>query len=174
MKETMTKQYCNDSGKTKSKASQFLNFLGAPSLCLLFAFTINCQFTEPQTQAHVVQYKKRKNENTNETYIKLVLTDKSTTRRGRGTATRRGRGTATSPSLPSSSPSSTELPAKTMSIAQFILPLYCHIWASTVQLYCHIWASTVQLYWASTVQLYCAIDYHFVGVVPCPEPRLPK
>ena len=159
MKETMTKQYCNDSGKTKSKASQFLNFLGAPSLCLLFAFTINCQFTEPQTQAHVVQYKKRKNENTNETYIKLVLTDKSTTRRGRGTATRRGRGTATSPSLPSS----TELPAKTMSIAQFILPLYCHIWASTVQ-----------LYWASTVQLYCAIDYHFVGVVPCPEPRLPK
>ena len=128
----MTKQDKNDSGKTKSKTSQFLK---GPllSVCFLPSPTVSSQ-----KHTHI-QYKKGKNENTNDTYMKLVLqTCKSSTRRERGTATRRergtatrrDRGTATSPS--SSSSSSTEMPAK---ITQLILFIYCHIWAKTVQLH---------------------------------------
>ena len=122
----MTKQDKNDSGKTKSKTSQFLK---GPllSVCFLPSPTVSSQ-----KHTHV-QYKKGKNENTNDTYMKLVLqTCKSSTRRERGTATRRDRGTATrrdGGTATSPSSSSTEIPAK---IAQFI---YCHIWAKTVQLH---------------------------------------
>ena len=95
----------------KDKKQNLSVFKGAPSLCLLFAFT-NCQFTETHTHT-LYNDRKRKNENTNNTYMKLVSTDKSSTRKDRGTATRRDRGTATSSSSSSSSPSSsTELPAK--------------------------------------------------------------
>ena len=62
----MTKQDKNDSGKTKSKTSQFLK---GPllSVCFLPSPTVSSQ-----KHTHVVQYKKGKNENTNDTYMKLV------------------------------------------------------------------------------------------------------
>ena len=142
----MTKQDKNDSGKTKSKTSQFLK---GPllSVCFLPSPTVSSQ-KHTHTHTHIaVQYKKGKTRI--QTYMKLVSTGKSSTRRDRGTATRRDGGTATrrdgagtairrdGGTATSSPSSSTELPAKTIAqlysrnmgknSAAVLLNIYCTI-----------------------------------------------